>query len=352
MGRHDGRSSEPPRLAPSAHQDAVSVDGEFEEDRWNDPEPARVRRRRRRSRLLTAQLVALFVVAVVAATADVSMNGVTLRPIWETTPVAEPTGTPSAPSPSAPEPAATTPAPAVSDLVAALGETVILEGAQYRVQSPGRPWSVRVSPSTNYSRFELRSGDRWSNDVAMFPDGRQRAMIRTETRYAATADLWISFSFRWSGQIPRQWADMMSLHSEREAGENAPKPGPLGVSLADERMTFITRSDPRAGSTSTPDGIERFSMPRPSGGEWHDVVLHVRLDPWGNGRLAVWLDGIQHYDSGAIPIGYNDQQGPYFKVGLYRGASDLTTIMEFANVEVGTQSLQSRVRSPRPIPSG
>jgi hypothetical protein len=350
MGGHDSRHGHPARPTTSDQQESHEEDGNREDrsDPWTTPtRPSR--RSRRRSRLVSALLVALF--ATVAATIDLS-TAVSSRPIPGSTAV--PDGTTSSPGPSvpAPVPAATVPVPPVSDAVAALGPSVMLDGTQYRVQTPGRPWSIRASPSSNYSRFELRAGDRWPNDVANFPDGRQRTMIRTETRYDPLADLWISFSFRWSGQISWEWGSMMSLHSDHEASENAPKPGPFGISLAGGRLSLVTRADPRATTTARLDGIERFSMPHPSAGEWHDVVLRMRLDPWGNGRLTFWLDGVQRYDSGAIPVGYNDQGGPYAKFGLYRGVSDLRTVMEFANIEVATQSLQARVSSPRPIPRG
>lgn len=346
MRRHDRRNSRPPRPAAADDQEGHEAGDEARESGRNDFRTTAVRLRRRRSWLVTTLLVALL--ATVAATVDISTNGAVPRSTPEST--AEETVPSSAPSGSPVSPAAPVPPLPVSDAVAAPGPSVVFDGALYRVQSPGRPWSIRVSPSSNYSRFELRSGDRWPNDVANFPDGRQRAMIRTETRYDPMADLWISFSFRWSGQISWEWGSMMSLHSLHEPGENAPKPGPFGISLAGGRLALVTRADPRPTSTSRLDGIERFSMPHPSAGEWHTVVLHMRLDPRGDGRITFWLDGVQRYQSGAIPLGYNDQRGPYAKFGLYRGRSDLTTVMEFANVEVGTRSLHSRVTSPRPIP--
>lgn len=243
------------------------------------------------------------------------------------------------------------PVPTSADTVAASGETTMVDGVRYRVQSPLRPWSVQVSPSSNYTRFELRAGDRWANDVERFPDGRQRAKLRGEDRYAPRTDIWIAYSLRWSGDIPATWGLITSLHSALEPGESKGKPGPFTVSVARGKLTLFTRSDTQALTTSKEDAVPRFEMPLPAEGEWHDVVYRVRLDPYGDGRVSFWFDGEQRYDSGAIPIGYNDAVGPYFKYGLYRGMSDLTTVMEFANVEVGTRSLQDRVSAPRPVPA-
>jgi hypothetical protein len=84
---------------------------------------------------------------------------------------------------------------------------------------------------------------------------------------------------------------------------------------------------------------------------WQNIVVRIKFDPNGQGRLTFWLNGSQKYDSGPIPLGYNDTQGPYFKYGLYRGASDLTTVGQFANVEVGTASLSGRITNPKPLPN-
>lgn len=253
-----------------------------------------------------------------------------------------------APAPARP---AGGPPPVADDAVAATGETVMVDGVRYRVQSPLQPWSVLVSPSTNYSRFELRAGDRWSRDRGNFSDGRQRAKLRGEARYPSRTDLWISYSLRWSGDIATTWGNVTELHADLETGETKGKPPPFSVSVAGGKLTLFTRADTRALTTSKATPVARFAMPLPPEGQWQNLVFRVRLDPYGSGHLTFWLNGRQQYDSGAIPIGYNDRTGPYFKYGLYRGISDLTTVMEFANVEVGTGSMLDRVSAPRRVPA-
>jgi hypothetical protein len=242
-------------------------------------------------------------------------------------------------------------APPVTDAAPALSETVVVGGVRYRVQSPLRPWSILVSPSSNYSRFELRAGDRWANDVGHFPDGRQRAKLRGEARWPDNTDLWISYSLRWTGDMPTTWSNITELHSDLEPGETQGKPPPFSVSISDGQLQLFTRADTRALTTSKVEPTRRFAMSLLPEGQWQHLVMRVKLDPYGNGSLTFWLNGQQMYDSGPIPVGYNDELGPYFKYGLYRGASDLTTVMEFANVEMGSGSLLDRVSHPLPVPA-
>jgi hypothetical protein len=83
---------------------------------------------------------------------------------------------------------------------------------------------------------------------------------------------------------------------------------------------------------------------------WQDIVVRVTFDPFGKGNLTFWLNGVKKYESGPIAIGYNDNVGPHFSHGQYRGKSSATTVFEFANLEVGRTSLINRVGSPKPLP--
>ena len=59
-------------------------------------------------------------------------------------------------------------------------------------------------------------------------------------------------------------------------------------------------------------------------GRWTDWVFHVKWSPGADGLLQVWQDGKKVIDKPG-PIGFNDQVGPYFKMGLYKGWGDRVT---------------------------
>lgn len=50
-----------------------------------------------------------------------------------------------------------------------------------------------------------------------------------------------------------------------------------------------------------------------------------------------------------IPFGFNDTAENYPKFGIYRGVGAGVNIVEFANVEIGTTDLTSRITAPLPI---
>lgn len=229
------------------------------------------------------------------------------------------------------------------------GERAVVNGERYTVQSPERPWSLSVYPTQGYSRFELRPGDVWENDARLHPDGRQRVSMRGQTFWPENTDVWFSYALRTSG-LPATWTQLTSLRQDLESGETPGKPDPFSLIVRNGQLLIETRSDTRALTTSQVDQVARYTMPMFEPNTWQNIVVRVAFDPHGNGRLTFWLNGVQRYDSGAIPIGYNDQRGPYFKYGLYRGGSDQTSVAEFANVEIGTSSLLGRVTDPLPLP--
>ena len=76
------------------------------------------------------------------------------------------------------------------------------------------------------------------------------------------------------------------------------------------------------------------------------------LDKGGSGgatgSLGVWFNGAQKTNQTGIPFGYNDTAENYPKFGIYRGAGAGVNVAEFANVEIGTTDLTSRITAPLP----
>ncbi len=246
------------------------------------------------------------------------------------------------------------PAPSTSEDIAEGRGTPGSGGEAFILQSPGKRWSYRATTSPegmSCRRFELRGRDQWQNDVDLFDDGRQRVALRGTTGWPIKTDVWFAYSLRWSGALPGTWSQLTSFHSALEPREVRGKPDPFSFSVARGRFTISTRSDTRLLTRSKADTVARYSMPMFPADTWQQIVVRIRFDPSGRGRLVFWLNGRQRYDSGPIPIGYNDEGGPYFKFGLYRSASDRRTVAEFANVEIGTDSLLDRVSEPPPLPT-
>lgn len=69
------------------------------------------------------------------------------------------------------------------------------------------------------------------------------------------------------------------------------------------------------------DGKKMYTLQKYATGRWTDWVFHVKWSPKQDGLLQVWQDGKKVVDVPG-PIGFNDQVGPYFKMGIYKGWAD------------------------------
>jgi hypothetical protein len=72
-------------------------------------------------------------------------------------------------------------------------------------------------------------------------------------------------------------------------------------------------------------------------GKWNDFVVQARWSYETNGLVNVWLNGEQIVQYRG-PVGYNDDVGPYFRFGLYRGDTDQTYVARFRQVRSGTSA--------------
>jgi hypothetical protein len=68
-----------------------------------------------------------------------------------------------------------------------------------------------------------------------------------------------------------------------------------------------------------PDGIFLTDLGPYETGKWTDWVFRVKWSYMNDGIVEVWKDGKKVVSRVNAPIGFNDQKGPFFKMGLYKG---------------------------------
>jgi hypothetical protein len=190
-----------------------------------------------------------------------------------------------------------------------------------------------------------------AEDRAIYSDGRQRCQKIGQTDYPFRTPIWFSYAFRQTGSMPSHWVTMTEFHTMPESGERSGKPPAFSMQQSHGRLALLTRADTRVKTTTQVDPVARYSMPWFPANSWQRIVVRVSFDHAGAGNITFWLNGKEKYSSGPIRMGYNDSVGPSFSYGQYRGASSLTTTLEFANVEVGRSSLLDRVAHPKPLPN-
>lgn len=267
-----------------------------------------------------------------------------LEPVATPTPV--PTATP-VPSPTA------SPTPyAVADLgyTSVLSDSVLVNGTSCSVQrdkdSGVIERAVKISSGGRAFRFEVRSGDRWTNDGT----DKNRSEIEHPTDHSYGTNLWNSHSFMIEpgSMMTSTWNVMGQWHNHGGTP-------PLFFTLKGSDKFFIsTRSGTSSNQLSprdvdpdnTLDGWYEGTISR---GVWHNLVQNVVFGANNNAHLKIWLDGNLIVDQHNISMGYSDKTTTYWKFGLYRNSSSITTVVHYANMETGTIDLSDRIAHPLAI---
>lgn len=208
-------------------------------------------------------------------------------------------------------------------------------------------------------RFEVRPGDLACVDLNV--GGVQLSKSRSELsqppgelRFGLT--YWGSWSFRLEAgsRAPSKGQGVIvgQYHGGRNRAGTAQSPSPIANFQVngDGTLSFQTLS-----SQGPRDGYDevvvlrhyRSSTPLMQG-RCYSVVHEINFD-WrrhGTGFVKVWLDG-KKIVSYAGPIGNNDQEGPYRRIGAYSAQNDTRFAIQYENYEFGRRNLSSRITHPK-----
>jgi hypothetical protein len=191
----------------------------------------------------------------------------------------------------------------------------------YNLQNANKPWSYKADGGN--MRFEVRSGDHWNGD---HPDDRSPGEQRERSEIASFKALEFgkTYTVHYKMMIePGQtntakWLVAGQFHAKEDPGDEGVSP-PYEFVLSGEKMQVHARwSTPEQTNWSNVEtkvlykdahNIER--------GHWYDIRMNIEFDPFGDGVLDLWRDGVQLVDYSG-PIGYNDEIAPHWKQGVYR----------------------------------
>ena len=238
------------------------------------------------------------------------------------------------------------------------GARVIVGNQTYSVQNANHPWSLKVagSPPCRY-RFEVRSGDRWVGEAQAAKVERSEVHGPTDSSNPAAFDtpVWTAYQFKIEPgpMSSATWVVLGDWHVRPDFGDSAIMSSPWQLELrTGDILVFDIRvsPSPRPIRANAPEW-HIYTAPAPiSRGRWHSVVSVARFDwrPKGEGGVTVWLDGTKIVDYKG-PFGYDTENPPYFKFGVYRAAAPEALAVDYADIETSRSPLASRIQSPPPV---
>ncbi len=200
---------------------------------------------------------------------------------------------------------------AISSFSSANDSTIMIGGLRAHVQNANQSWSL-TSPDTRTLRFEVRSGDHWSNAAwsdLLNGDGAERSEIDLQSLYKSGAVINVSYRFMIEAgpKNTSPWLVIGQFHQTKARGSP-----PFAVAMYGEHMYIIIRDRPGKEKDiyADPSSIKR--------GQYYSMSIQVKFGDMTNGALNVWRDGVKIVSyRGAI--GYGADETYYWKQGIYRG---------------------------------
>jgi len=121
-------------------------------------------------------------------------------------------------------------------------------------------------------------------------------------------------------EIVAQWHAVPDF----DAGEKWRNPI-MALSTTKGRWSWVSRWDAKRNTFASGKrqygGTQNYDLGRYRKGVWTDWVIHILWSYESNGLLRVWKDGEIVIDQKG-PNAFNDEHGPFFKMGLYKGWHD------------------------------
>lgn len=196
-------------------------------------------------------------------------------------------------------------------------------------------------------RFELRPGDL--SCVDLNSGGQQLGKSRSEVGQApGSLDFGVPYWFSWSFLIEPgssapakgQGVIIGQIHGGMNAALTEQSPSPIAnwQYNADGTLSFQTLSSSNPDATFDDVRVRHhFRSKSPIVlGKCYRIVQQIRFD-WrgdGVGFVNAWLDG-QKVVSYVGPIGNNDREGPYLRMGAYSAASSTRFAIWYRDFKFG-----------------
>lgn len=200
-----------------------------------------------------------------------------------------------------------------------------------------------VRAGTHAMKFEWRVNDFDGKN------GSKHTELANEPLPAGEQERWYGFSIFLpdSGmkndaepEIISQWHQSPDKNEgETWTGAGPPialsvKNGKFGISYKWDTRRIILKGD---GVPIKSSGITLENAPKNS---WIDFVFHIKRNSFGNRILQVWQNDSLVVNKIGIPIGYNDNRNPYWKLGIYKysGKSDYTSrSLYYDEIRIGNE---------------
>lgn len=200
-----------------------------------------------------------------------------------------------------------------------------------------------MNKSCQPHRFEIRSGDQWASDAGK---DKERSELYMLNELPFDQDVWLSYAVKvYPGDpVTSQFCHIGQFHATEDSHDAASVPILTFRFNGEDDLSVTTCANVEDPLVVNATGEVRY-VGKLTRGVWVRNVLRVRFSPT-NAQLQWWENGQEKLNLANTGIGNTDEVGPYWKFGIYRTQSVETLTVEYANMELSLESLQSRIYNP------
>lgn len=199
-----------------------------------------------------------------------------------------------------------------------------------------------------------RAGDKAIKFTLRTKDSRRRSEIRRKP-VERNSEYWYGYSIF----VPADYAKdripevITQWHSAPDSGEKWRRP-PLALITRNDRFVLVNHSTSKRISKDRDSKSKEWDLGNITKERWVDWVVHAKWSYKSDGLLEVWKDG-KLVLSQKGPNTYNDPNGPFFKIGIYKaqwktnpGKSSVSTrTLFFDEVRIAKGKANYRDLAPR-----
>jgi len=204
---------------------------------------------------------------------------------------------------------------------------------RWNVEAPA-VWSIAVVTPDDL-RFEVRQGDTAAWDKSHNHPAERTEIAGFNSKEPTDSDLWFSMDLMVEpgAKVTSRWVVLGQLHPTEDPGQAGPSPAWAQELNAEDVFRIVIRAKAETPLRRSPAPQVLFVDPEFKRGATYHLVYRLRYS-MTQGGLDAWRDGIQivHYSG---PVGYINQNGPYFKFGIYREPAAETLAVHYKNLRFG-----------------
>ncbi|NEU09989.1 hypothetical protein GZH53_16815 [Flavihumibacter sp. R14] len=205
----------------------------------------------------------------------------------------------------------------------------VLLTSSFEEENDLRSWQFEANPGALTRSSEVAKSGNYSAKFSIskkdaLVSGSHRAEIKT-AHLPKEAERWYSLSVYLPSSysndpVPEsifQWHNVPNFKSGESWGKYKFQ-NPWRLETNNGRLVFVHQYNTVASNPNSPVNSKAYDLGEYKLNEWMDFVIHFKATHTAEGIFELWKNGTKMMTITGPGVYYNDETGPYMKLGIYK----------------------------------